>query len=86
MHSSYFESLAVPQSLNLLKVGKARIIPTGDEYKALKEAVPALRSFYEKVSGMLSGERDAESDDEVNGTGVAGVLRRIGWANREYQY
>jgi hypothetical protein len=55
-----------------------------DEYKALKEAVPALRSFYEKVSGMLSGERDTESDDEVNGTGVAGVLRRIRWANREY--
>jgi hypothetical protein len=60
--------------------------------------VPALdlRSFYEKVSGMLSGERDTESDNEVNGTGVqchvqchdivAGVLRRIRWASREYMY
>jgi hypothetical protein len=56
-----------------------------EEYRLLKETVPALRSFYEEVSGMLGDDRGTESDDEVKGSGVARFMRRIRSAEREYR-
>ena len=49
------------------------------------QSVPALRSFYEEVSGMLDDDRGTESDDEVKGSGVARFMRRIRSAKREYR-
>jgi hypothetical protein len=56
-----------------------------EEYRLLKDTVPALRSFYEEVSGMLDDDRGTESDDEVKGSGVARIMRRIRSAKREYR-
>jgi hypothetical protein len=70
--SSAEQTGLIPSSRNAKHKKRQR-----EDYRLLKDAVPTLLSFYEKVSGMLNGEREAESDDEVNGAGVAGVLRRI---------
>ena len=77
--SSAEQTGLIPSSRNAKHKKRQR-----EEYRLLKDMVPALKSFHETVSGMLSGERVVESDDEGDGTGVAGFLRRIRSANREY--